>query len=219
VDFIAFLYTLAFVLYAYQFAVVAIGAYVWHSVRSNTLFFLLAYAFGEYLVGTTGFTLALLRINNILFHQYASLLYESMLVLFALTLLREKSNRILLKVIFFSTVIALLVLVALPLTAVWETLFNYPYLIEISVGLIVLKDRVNNHEGRTFKEDPWSVISAILIVTGCILFFTQLWVTLEGYFFPYPLLSHILAITIVVTLIIKYILISTQLWNLKRYSM
>ena len=220
-DYNAFFTTIVFVVLAYQLVTVVYCISVWRSVRSNTLLFLLAFALGEFLVGAIGVILAVLSIHNYLFHQYASLLHESMLVLFALSLLREKTNRILLKIIFFSIVIALLVVIALPLNTAWQTLFNYPYLIEISVGLIILKDRVNNHEGRTFKEDPWSVISANLVIAGCIVFFSQLSMTVNTFhdIHAQTLILKIVEITNVVTMMIKYILLTTQLWKLKRYSM
>jgi hypothetical protein len=199
----------------FQAISVAVSWYVYRLKRSKSLGWLCAYFLFELLSECIGLYLAKHNIYNHHFYHYFSLLPQfSIFQFFQQNLKLAKSVRIL----RYSYVISVLLLIAIDLSPFLieiKMLFDFISLFTIFASILLLNERIHQHGGLEFREDPESKIAMILAVTICMYLFANT----ASYSIIYAWLSSeyeaIFIVLIGVSIIIRNGLVSRELWKLR----
>jgi hypothetical protein len=159
--------------------------------------------------------MALNSINNHGFFLYSGLLTQIAFLFFSLSILKDEKLRQLTKWAFGLTLSAFILLEIFQLPINVRTIFEFPFIFEIVTGIIILSDRVYHHEGKRFKEDPWSVLALLIVLTQSI----SMLCLISFYFFTYkwqfdPILNVLLSIN-VLSVLVRNSFITALLWKLR----
>lgn len=199
----------------FQLAGAAIGLYVYSRTKIRALGWLWAYEFLELLSGSIGLYMARNGIYNHLFYHYFTLLTQFSIFQFFMQILKSDKQIRRLKVAYIISIFLFIAFDIAPLMEEIKMLFDFISLFMIFSCVIMLNERIHDHGGLAFRDDPESIIAMILAVT----FSVSLFASTASYsiiYLGFPRkYEAIFVIIIGLAIIFKYGLISRQLWKLR----
>ncbi len=214
-----FLHLCVWITIASQFICTLYGFKVWKQLNLTSLMWLSIYFTSEFMRSLVGFVMANLAIRTSLFYHYSGQFSETLLFVFALTILKEKKFRVYISIAYGLALSTFAILEFLNLPIAVKELIRYSEFLDIIIGIVLLRDRLLHQQFLNFKQDPWSVIAMIILATAsvsliavCSMFFSTENRNLNSvhYFFVYVNCFSIL---------IRYILITIQLKKLKNLTL
>jgi hypothetical protein len=189
---------------------------MWYKMQTKTTLWLMLYITIEFCRSSIGIIMATSGIYTNEFYHYSALLTQTAIFFFAITIIKKKKHQ---RLTIWGFVIALLAFTSIELiesSNYVKMLFEFPVIFEIFAGVVVLNDRVHNHEGKQFKNDPWSVMVMVIVMTQLISM-VSLNVGFFCGFFRIEFEQTFVFIVNCISVTVRFTVISLQLWKFKTY--
>ncbi len=183
----------------------------WLKLRTSALRWMALYVTIEFCRSSIGRITAHYSINNHKFFLYSGLLTQVAFFLFSLSILKDQKRRRFTQWAYGVTLTAFLLIAVFQLPLSVRMIFMFPYIFEIVVGVSILNDRIYHHEGKRFNEDPWSIITMVIVLTVSISFICIISAPLIK--LPGPIINVFIC-TNIISVFVRNCLITNQLWKL-----